>query len=91
MALIPSGGRFQLLSQMFTISLLLLTVMNVSNADSFRKVVNVAVLPLLIPLIFQIRQQIFDYYSITLLFGNFITVFFWENNVEIINYIKHLL
>ena len=91
MALIPGGGRFQLLSQMFTVPLLLLVVMNMSNKELFRKMVNIALIFLLIPLVFQIRQEIFDYFSITLLFGNFITIFFWENNVLLIDLIKHLL
>lgn len=91
MALIPSGGRFQLLSQMFSVPLLLLVVMNISNKEFFRKMVNVALFFLLIPLVFQIRKEIFDYYSITFLFGNFITIFFWENNVLLIDLIKQLL
>lgn len=89
-ALIPSGGRFQLLWQMFTVPLLLLIVMIVSNNNYFRKMVNVALFLLLVPFFFHIRQ-LFDYFSITFILGNFITVFFWENNVPLIDYIKRLL
>ena len=89
-ALIPSGGRFQLLWQMFTVPLLLLIVMIVSNNSYFRTMVNIALVLLLVPFFFQIRQ-LFDYFSITLVFGSFITVFFWENNVPLIDYIKRLL
>lgn len=90
MALIPSGGRFQLLSQMFTVPLLLLVVMNISKGDTFRKLLNIALFPLLVPFFFQIRQ-LFDFFSITLVLGNFITVFFWENNVPLISFVKQLI
>ena len=90
MALIPSGGRFQLLSQMFKVPLLLLVVMGIPKGDNYRKLVNVALIILLIPFVVEIRK-LFDAFSITALFGNFITVFFWENNVLLIDYIKRLL
>lgn len=90
MALIPSGGRFQLLSQMFKVPLILLVAMSVSKTDIFRKYVNVALVFLLIPFVVAFRK-LFDYFSITAIFGNFITVFFWENNVALITFIKRLL
>ena len=90
MALIPSGGRFQLLSQMFKVPLLLLVVMNVPKDYFFRKLVSVALVFLLIPFVVGIRK-LFDAFSITALFGNFITVFFWENNVLLIDYIKRII
>lgn len=90
LALIPSGGRFQLLSQMFKLPIILLVAMNVTSSDNFRKYVNVALVFLLIPLIFKIRE-LFDYFSITLILGNFITVFFWENNVPLVSLIKRII
>lgn len=89
MSLIPSGGRFQLVSQMFKVPIILLVVMNIPISDVFRKYVNVATIFLLIPFVVEFRR-LFDYFSITAIFGNFITVFFWENNVALISYIKHL-
>ncbi len=89
MALIPSGGRFQVLSNLFKVPLILLVAMSVSKTDNFRKFVNVALIVLLIPLVVETRKFL-EYYSITLLFGNFITVFFWENNVPIIDIIKRI-
>lgn len=89
MALIPSGGRFQLLWQMFAVPLILLIAMNVPLGDSYRKWIKIALFFLLIPFVVQIRK-LFDYYSITLIFGNFITVFFWENNVPLISFVKRL-
>ena len=90
MALIPSGGRFQLLSQMFKVPLILLVAMYISPSDNFRKILNVALVFLLLPFVFQFRK-FFDYLSITAVLGNFITVFFWENNVPLIDFIKRLL
>lgn len=90
MALIPSGGRFQLLSQMFKVPLILLVAMLIPATDRFRKLVNIALLLLLLPFVFKIRQ-LFDYFSITVLLGNFITVFFWENNVPLMDFIKRIV
>lgn len=90
MSLMPSGGRFQLLSQMFQVPLLLIVCMNIPTGERFRKMVNYASVLLLLPLVFQIRQ-LFDYYSITLLFGNFITLFIWENNILLMDIIKTLI
>ena len=90
MALIPSGGRFQLLSQMFKVPLIILVVMSTSANDVFRKLVNIALFFLLLPLVFEIRKLL-EFIGITAIFGNFITIFFWENDVPLISYIKHIL
>lgn len=90
MALIPSGGRFQLLSQMFKVPLFILMAMGIPRGDSFRKYMNTASFFLLLPMVFNFRKML-DYYSITALLGNFITVFFWENNVPLITLIKMII
>lgn len=90
MALIPSGGRFQVLSLMFKVPLILLVAMSILKVDIFRKYVNVATVFLLLPFVFSIRQ-LFDFFSITAIFGNFITVLFWENNVPLIEIIKYII
>lgn len=90
MALIPSGGRFQLLSQMFKMPIILMVAMSVSQNNNFRSFVNIALIALLLPFVFEIRK-LFDYFSITAIFGNFITLFFWENNVPLINFIKRII
>lgn len=90
MALIPSGGRFQLLSQMFKVPLILMVAMSIPADTVFRKLVNVALLFLLVPFVFQFRQLL-DYFSTTLLVGNFITMFFWEDNLPLIDLIKQLI
>lgn len=90
MALIPSGGRFQILSQMFKVPLILLVAINIPRNDIFRRIVSITSLILLLPLVFELRKLL-DYFSITAVLGNFITVFFWENNVPLINFIKRLV
>ena len=90
MSLIPSGGRFQLLSQMFSVSLILMLTSSFKHDLLIYKIFNIVLLILLIPFIVDIRT-LFDYYSISLIFGNFITVFFWENNTLLITYIKMLV
>jgi len=89
MSLIPSGVRFQLVSQMFIVPLILLVAMNIPKSDYFRKYINVFSVLLLIPFVVEMRKLL-SFYSITAIFGNFITVFFWENNVALISFIKHL-
>ena len=89
-ALIPSGGRFQILSQMFKVPLILLVAMSIPKGDNFRKFVNVALVFLLIPFVVEFRKLL-SFYSITAIFGNFITVFFWENNVSLITLIKRII
>lgn len=89
MSLIPSGVRFQMVSQMFMVSLILLIAMRVSSNDFFRKALSFALIPLIIPMVVDIRK-LFDFYSVTAIFGNFITAFFWENNVPLIELIKML-
>lgn len=90
MSLIPSGGRFQIVSQMFKVPLILLVVLNISKSDIFRKYVNFATIFLLIPFVVDFRR-LFEFFSTTAIFGNFITVFFWENNVSLISLIKRII
>lgn len=90
MALIPSGGRFQLLAQMFKVPLILLVTTSIYNSNYFRRVVNFSLVLLLVPFVVEIRKLL-GFFSITAIFGNFITIFFWENNVALIDHIKRLL
>lgn len=90
MALMPSGGRFQLLSQMFKLPLIIMVAMSIPSKDAFRQYVNIGQVFLLLPFIFEIRK-LFDFFSITAILGNFITVFFWENNVPLIDFIKRII
>lgn len=89
-SLIQSGGRFQILSHMFMVALILIITMGVPINDKIRKYVNIALIPLIIPMVLNIRR-LCDFFSITAVFGNFITVFFWENNVPLIDFIKRVI
>lgn len=90
MALIPSGGRFQLVAQMFSVALILLVSMSIPKKDNFLKYMNIALVFLIIPMVVDIRRP-FDDFGITAIIGNFITVFFWENNVPLIDFIKRVI
>lgn len=90
MSLVPSGGRFQIVSSMLKVSLFLILAFNIPQNDSFRKELNIAIVILIIPFVFDIRKLL-DFFSITAVFGNFITVFFWENNVPLIDWIKRII
>ena len=88
MSLIPSGWRFRVLGRMFHYPIILLTLSQISVKDIGYKITTIASWILLLPLVVNIRR-LCDDYSITI-FGNFITVFFWENNVLLISYVKGL-
>jgi hypothetical protein len=89
MALIPSGTRFRVLGRMFHYPIILFTLSKLSLKDISYKIASIASWFLLLPLVLNIRRVLLDDYSISL-FGNFITVFFWENNVLLISYVKGL-
>lgn len=90
MALIPSGGRFQMLAMMFKLPLIIMVVMSIPQSDNFRKYVNISLIPLLLPLLVEFRR-IFDYFSITAIVGNFITALIWENNIPLIDLVKRII
>lgn len=90
MSLLPSGGRFQLLSQMFKVPLILIMALSVPPNEGFRKAVNYSLIFLLLPFVFEIRK-LFDYFSITAIAGNFFTALVWENNVPLIDFIKRFV
>lgn len=90
MTLIPSGGRFLLVAQLFSVSLILLVSKSINKTDSFLRILNYAMIPLLIPLIVDIRR-LFDDFGVTAILGNFITVFFWDNNVPLIDWVKQII
>lgn len=90
MSLIPSGGRFQILSMMFMVPMVLLSIMRIPKSDGYYEIARFAMLFLLIPVVVDFRR-LFDFFGITAVFGNFITAFFWESNVPLIEFVKQLL
>lgn len=89
MSLIPSGGRFLSVAWMFTVPCILLFLANLSSKDLFYKLAVFASWWLLIPFVVEIRK-LFDCYGLAI-FGNFVTVFFWESNVPLIQFVKWLV
>lgn len=90
MALIPSGGRFQLLAMMFKLAIILIVTINIPKTDRFIKYINPALIILLIPLFVEFRK-VLDYVGISFFIGDFFTSLFWESNVPIINFIKSVI
>ena len=90
MSFVPSGGRFQFLATMFKLPLIIWVAMSLTTSSYYLKCVKPAMFLLLIPLVFGIRQM-FDFLSVTAILGNFVSVFFWENNVPLIEYVKQML
>ena len=89
-ALIPSGGRFQILATMFKLSTILLIVLNIPKNITIYKISQIFSIILILPFIVEFRK-LFDFFGINLIFGNFITLFFIESNVPLITFIKRLL
>ena len=89
-ALIPSGGRFQILATMFKLSTILLIVLNIPKNITVYKISQIFSIILILPLIVEFRK-LFDFFGINLIFGNFITAFISETNVPLIAFIKNLL
>ena len=73
MSLIPSGGRSQLVSMMFMVPMVLLSIMKIPKSDGYYGIARFAMLFLLIPVVVDFRR-LFDFFGITAVFGNFITV-----------------
>lgn len=89
-ALIPSGGRFQILATMFKLSTILLIILNIPKNNTVYKISQIFSIILILPLVVEFRK-LFDFFGINLIFGNFITLFFIESNVPLITFIKRLL
>ena len=86
-SLIPSGGRFVVLAHLFCLPFFLWKLTIESEKTRFNTIARLCAYPLLITIVFGIRTG-FDYYPITLVFGNAFTLPFLESNVPLINFIK---
>lgn len=85
-SLVPSGGRFVSVAQMLMVPVFLLNFTHFPITKE-KWLLDLALFFLAIALLFDIRQGL-DYYGITLIMGNFITMFFFESNVPLMNFIK---
>lgn len=87
-ALIPSGGRFQRLAEMFQLPMILLVLTDDKYIQlSLRSLFRFGKVVLLIPFVVQVRL-LFNFYGLSLVFGNFITTFLYETNTPLIEYVK---
>ena len=85
-SLIPNGGRFSSLSQLFIVISIIFIFSELKLSDLYRKRILPIAVFLLIPVVFKIRVGC-DYYGLSLL-GNFITAFFIEDSTPVIEFIK---
>lgn len=90
MSLIPSGGRFQLVFQMFVVPIILLIATRLPLKMGYSKFVQVISLVLMLPLVVDFRK-LFDFYGITAIFGDFFTLLIWESNVPLIDFVKYFI
>lgn len=85
-SLIPSGGRFIILSKMFMIPVFILVLSECRKVILTRKCLWLCI-PLIFSIIFQIRIGL-DYYGIMLIVGNFFTAPFITSEIPLIDFIK---
>lgn len=89
-SLTPSGARYILIAQMFMVPLFILLFSTHTVDSMWRWLLSLSLVCIFVSLLFNLRQGL-DYYGITLIFGNFITMFFIESNIPIINFIKQIV
>lgn len=87
-SLIPSGSRFLVVANIFSLSLLLLSLSKINPLKTYY--MKFVIIALSLPLIVNFRKG-FDYYPMTLLFGNYFTFPLFEYNNSIMDTIKQLL
>lgn len=88
-ALVPSGERFLVLSQMFMIPVFLFVIKKVPKNTYMKLLHPIFMILMLFVIVFYIRKG-FDFYGLSLMCGNFITMFFITTDIPIINFVKQL-
>lgn len=88
-ALVPSGGRFIFLSQLFMVPATIFSFVHLNQKSHFYSFLRSSLF-LLIPILFKIRLGL-GFYGISLFFGNFFSAQFWNDNVPLIDVIKNFL
>jgi hypothetical protein len=84
----PEAYRFVVLSLLFVMPLIILTVSHIKKKSIQRKFYRMSI-PLLFTIIFKIRTG-FEFYGITLVLGNYISAIFVKDNTPIIEFVKNL-
>lgn len=81
--LVPSGGRFQVVSNMFLFALFILLYPLLKNSRGVKRIVICTSCLLLLPLAVECRRQVAAY-GVSALVGNYVTAIFWDNNRAIL-------
>lgn len=85
---IPSGERFLTIAHLFSYSLILWQIAKQNRKNQIvNNVAHFAAVPLIVTILFGIRQG-FEFYGISLFCGDFFISLFWDNNVQLIRYLK---
>jgi hypothetical protein len=87
---IPSFHRFDMLQMLFFYALLLLVLLNKNISENIlNKYIKYLIILLFLPILFDIRKG-FDFYGVSLLCGNFISAFFIDDRLPLIDIIKSI-
>lgn len=86
---VPSGARYITIAWLFMVPVFIFTVSYVPLGKMFKTLLPLCLFLIAIAMIFEIRKG-FDYYGIMLLVGNFISMFFVESNIPLIDFVKQL-
>ena len=89
LASVPSGGRYITIARMFMVPVFLLVVSYLPLGKYFKSLLPYLMSLLAFSFIFEIRKGL-DFYGITLILGNFLTVPFLETNIPLISFIKQI-
>lgn len=86
---VPSGGRYITIARLFMVPVFMFTVAYVPLGKLFKTLLPLCLFLVAFAMIFEIRKG-FDYYGIMLLVGNFISMFFVESNIPLIDFVKQI-
>ena len=87
LSVVPSMGRFVNLSNMLFYALCLIVMFKFQSEIKYHKYLT---LLLILPILFSVRVG-FDFYGISLFVGNFVSSFFIDDNLPLIEYVKSFL
>lgn len=86
---VPSGARYITIARLFMVPVFIFTVAYVPLGKWFKTLLPLCLSLIAFAMIFEIRKG-FDFYGIMLLVGNFISMFFVESNIPLIDYVKQM-
>ena len=89
LASVSSGGRYITIARMFMVPVFLLVVSYLPLGKYFKSLLPYLMSLLALSFVFEIRKGL-EFYGITLILGNFLTVPFLESNIPLISFIKQI-